>query len=73
MIKIRNKFGEVVGLDVELISLVKQIESQLVEKLSKTDIEITDSTKGVIFTDSDGVRWRQTIDTTGSPVYTEIT
>ena len=73
VLKIRNKYGEIIGLDIEFDSLVKQIQEQLVEKLGNTDIEITNSAKGVIFTDSDGVRWRQTINTSGVVVITELT
>lgn len=36
------------------------------------DIEITDNTKGVIFTDSASVRWRVTMETDGSLKRTQL-
>lgn len=46
MIKLRNKFPDVPGLDVELISLVKQIESMFV----KTDDPRLNTEYGVLYT-----------------------
>ena len=72
-IKIRQRFPEVDGLDNELVSLLKQIEEKFTLLKGKQDIEIGEATKGVIFTDSDGIRWRQTVNTSGTAVITELT
>jgi hypothetical protein len=39
---------------------------------SSTDIEITDATKGIILKDSNGVRWRVTVSTSGALVTTAM-
>lgn len=40
--------------------------------LTNADIEITDSTKGLILKSPNGTRWRMTINNSGVPVFTSL-
>ena len=74
MIKIRNKYPSVKGLDVELVSLAKQIDKEneaKVDKVGDSDIKITDSTKGPVLYDGTDY-WRLTVNTSGTIITTKV-